>query len=192
MSAVGVGHRGCWCLGRHHGGRAARPPAVARTSQGERFWVKYHEHRQPVSGSSTRRAVPAPAGLCTARVPPSASTRSFNPTSPEPRTGSARVITAGPTIIRTHARSRRARDRWPDEAPTRPRSTLTTVRVTDEFSQREDEPHPGGTGRRRSSPPEGPASLLHRSENEAPAKRIAASQDPQVRPAGGESMRWHQ
>ncbi len=86
MSAVGVGHRGCWCLGRHHGGRAARPPAVARTS---RFWVKYHEHPQPVSGSSTRRAVPAPAGLCTARVPPSASTRSFNPTSPEPRTGSA-------------------------------------------------------------------------------------------------------
>ena len=33
--------------------------------------------------------MPPPAGLCTANVPPSASIRSFSPTSPEPRSGSA-------------------------------------------------------------------------------------------------------
>ena len=148
----------------------------------------------PARTPSTTPASAGHAPPITATAVTTSSSQNRNPPSPmDDRNGSrASVITAEPTIIRTHARSRRARDRWPDEAPTRPRSTLTTVRVTDEYSQREDEPHPGGTGRRRSSPPEGPASLLHRSENEAPAKRIAASQDPQVRPAGGESMRWHQ
>ena len=72
----------------------------------------------------------------------------------------------GDWLAGTHASSRRARDRWPDEAPTRPRSTLTTVRVTRQNSQREDEPHPGGIGRRRRSRPEGLASLFHRSEND--------------------------
>ena len=42
-----------------------------------------------VAGSSHDTVVPQPTGLCTDKVPPSASIRSLSPTSPEPRTGSA-------------------------------------------------------------------------------------------------------
>ena len=41
------------------------------------------------TGRSQDTVVPRPAGLCTEKVPPSASIRSFSPTSPEPRSGSA-------------------------------------------------------------------------------------------------------
>src|SRR4051812_23637681 len=46
-------------------------------------------YRLAGTGSSQDTVVPWPAGLCTENVPPSASIRSFNPTSPEPRSGSA-------------------------------------------------------------------------------------------------------
>ena len=53
------------------------------------------------TGSSQDTVVPPPAGLCTEKVPPSASIRSFSPTSPEPRSGSAPPTPSS----RTHTRS---------------------------------------------------------------------------------------
>jgi len=44
---------------------------------------------QSGSGNSACKDVPAPTGLCTVIVPPSASTRSLSPTRPVPRPGSA-------------------------------------------------------------------------------------------------------
>src|SRR5579859_5073136 len=46
-------------------------------------------YRLAGTGSSQDTVVPWPAVLCTENVPPSASIRSFSPTSPEPRSGSA-------------------------------------------------------------------------------------------------------
>jgi hydroxymethylbilane synthase len=52
---------------------------------------------QPGNGSSACRQVPAPAGLSMVMVPPSASTRSFSPMRPEPRTGSAPPVPSSRT-----------------------------------------------------------------------------------------------
>jgi porphobilinogen deaminase-like protein len=60
-------------------------------------WVPARRVGQSASGSSARRDVPAPAGLSRVMVPPSASTRSFSPMRPEPRTGSAPPVPSSRT-----------------------------------------------------------------------------------------------
>jgi hypothetical protein len=51
-------------------------------------------------GSQTCNVVPSPGGLCTVIVPPSASTRSVSPVSPEPLAGSAPPMPSSRTVSR--------------------------------------------------------------------------------------------
>ena len=92
------------------GGRGARRRRTNRRAPVEvHAFVSPHRSRfvlssWPLSGSSTCRAVPWPEGLSTVRVPPSASTRSVRPISPEPR-HTASVSSSEPQFGRSRRRA---------------------------------------------------------------------------------------
>src|SRR5207245_11650924 len=95
-AAVPVGSHFCELsgpLGRHAGRRRADParypPAVGGPSPAASGCSP-----SAVTGSWQDTVVPQPTGLCTENVPPSASIRSFSPSSPEPRAGVAPPIPA--------------------------------------------------------------------------------------------------
>src|SRR6202008_4705513 len=72
--------------------RPSHPFSSASVDAAEGSHVHPNHHRGGgawLNGSSASRVVPAPGGLWSQRCPPSASTRSLSPTSPDPPDGSA-------------------------------------------------------------------------------------------------------